>query len=802
MIRRLIPLSVLAVLVCILLWPVLAGDQVLLPGTMLQRMSPWEASVLDNGDARWNALTWDAIAYFYPARTLLGQAINSGELPLWNPHQMCGTPFLADGQSAALYPPNFLFAVLPPARAFGLLAALHLLAAGLFTYVFLRGLNLSRAASTFGGVGFMLSGFAITWLELPGFLSSGVWLPLILHLSRLAHERGSVYYAAGAGAALALCLVGGHPQIAFYCLLAVGLYWVYIVVSAWREVAVWRSVGLACLTFALGFAMAAPQLLSSAELAAVSHRGGAVPTAAGYAAYSSLAMPWQKLIVLLIPDFFGNPSRFGFWYTGQYAEYCGYVGLLPLLLMFSAFGGEDKSRRQARFFGVLAALALLMALGTAVNRLFYFDVPGFARSGSPARALFLFMFSVPVLGAIGLDRVLKMGAEGKTRAVLRVLLSGAALLIFGIILLKFYLASFRAEFVVLPAHLPEMRAFPVLFLAGLITILLIVTGTLRRRPGGILVVGILAADLLGFGLPYNQTCAPPEVYPSTELTSYLKEEAEFSRIMPLNREWSLAGFPESVLPPNSASVYGLYDVQGYDSLYPVRYKALLDAAAGRDSCPRENGNMVFARNPDSPVYDLLGVRWIISMRPLGGECRRIDECFVYENTDALPRAFIVHTVEYAEDEEILRRIVGGETNLRRAALVSPEDAKHLKPWWDEDFLRAMKPAAADRADITGYTCNTVTLEVDAVRDGVLVLTDQYFPGWKALVDGRAAEVIQVDYAFRAIAIPRGEHRVVFSYEPRSFGAGLWIAGSAFAPILGLAIFGGVRGLRYGHEMHT
>ncbi|HET6454809.1 MAG TPA: hypothetical protein VFI02_10425, partial [Armatimonadota bacterium] len=204
----------------------------LLPADMLSDMSPW-SEVPRPSSLRWDALTWDSIAYFYPARLLLGQSLRNGELPLWNPHQMCGTPFLANYQSAVLYPPNWLFGVIPAARAFGILAALHLFALGAFTFLFLRSLSLGRIASTFGAIAFMLSGFAIAWLELPVFLSTGVWLPLALFFINKAHMPTThrTRYAALAGVALGLSMLGGHPQIAFYVFMAVALYWAYLAIA-------------------------------------------------------------------------------------------------------------------------------------------------------------------------------------------------------------------------------------------------------------------------------------------------------------------------------------------------------------------------------------------------------------------------------------------------------------------------------------------------------------------------------------------------------------------------------------------
>ncbi len=449
MARRSVPFVVFVILAAILLWP-LATGKVLLPASMLGRMLPWNAS----GDfavrnVHWDALTWDGIAYFYPARALLSRGL--GELPLWNPYQMCGVPFLASPQSAVLYPPNWLFALLPVDITFGLLAFLHLFAAGSFTYLFLRKIGLGAIAATFGGVAFMLSGWTVTWLELPVLLASGVWLPLTLYLSTLAWERRSALHASLAGGTIALSLLGGHPQIWLYGLMATCLYWVYLATTARKGgrgsvraahhdlnedlprgsdgASPSLALGLALLVFAVGFLLAAPQLLPTMELASLSHRGNGAPTAEGYHAYSALSVPAGNLIRLLVPDFYGNPTQGNYWGTGEYAEFCGYLGMLPLLLLPFAFKGNG--RRNALFFASILALSLLMVTGTGINRLFYFLVPGFSRSGSPARALYLYTFAVTVLGAIGLDRLIALRDKVSGRICLG---SAAGLLIVGLIL--------------------------------------------------------------------------------------------------------------------------------------------------------------------------------------------------------------------------------------------------------------------------------------------------------------------------------------------------------------------------------
>jgi hypothetical protein len=530
--------------------------------------------------------------------------------------------------------------------------------------------------------------------------------------------------------------------------------------------------------FGVGLALASPLILPMSELAALSHRGSPTATSEGYAAYSSLAMPFWNLITVLIPDFFGNPSKGTFWGPYEYAEFCMYIGILPLLVLPLAFSAKETQRKQMWFFAGLGLLALLMTLGTAVNRLFYFGLPGFAGSGSPARVLFLFVMSAAVLAGIGLDKLLKEVGKERSRAVSAVLFAGLGIVVFGATL--FFTNAYRLSDRIgtgdlIAQIMPDARPFFAFFLIAVIILALTLTGRIGRKLGIALILCIMAADMLAFGIQYNPTCSKAEVYPSTRLTDFLQKNAGLSRVMPINEKWAIRNFPQAVLPPDTASVYGLYDVSGYDSLFPVRYKALLDAAAGGESCPPENGNILFARNPGSPIYNLLGVRWFISQQPLGSASRKIDGCYVQQNPKALPRAFIVYSAEAANDSDTLRRMATGQTDLGATALIAPVRSGIQET--EIGQLLTAAPALSTRrsVEITKYTCNTVGLSVGTDRTGLLILTDQYYPGWRASIDGKPAPIIRADYDFRAIIVPAGHHQVIFHYAPHSLTAGYAIA---------------------------
>lgn len=623
--RRGAPYLLFAALVCVFLWKPIFTGKALLPGDYLALMHPWKAVITPpKGDLQWNPMHWDAIAQFYPWRVYYARSIRAGRLPFWNPHQFCGTPFLANGQSAVLYPFNLLYVFLDPIDATTAYAALHLFLAMAFMYMLLRQLERSAAASVLGAAAFAFSAFMVLWLELPTFVGAAVWLPLVLLLILKAEESRSALHSACAGAALALSFLAGHFQIAFYVLGAAALWWVWQAARARRRgntvPAGPRLIGLIGLFLVAFVFISAPQVLPTVELARNSHRVRE-RTPEGYARFVSNALPVYRLVTALVPDYYGNPSRNNYFLLGNldghvgsaadYMEYGMYAGVLPLIL--AAIGlGTIRRTPNAGFFALLAALALLTATGTAINYIFYYAVPGFSALGGPNRILLLYLFGLAGLASFGLDALAgirnpdpTVRAKGKgwiaPLVVLFALVSGAAAASLG--------------------DLPETAAAGLRSLAALLFasgLLVIARARMHACRGSFpaLAVGLAAVDLFAFGINFNPTCERSRVYPRTELTDRLRKVTGSDRIAPINPEWSLFRTPDAVLPPNSAMVYGLYDVGGYDSLYTRDYKDYIDTVQGQDSSPIENGNMVLVKRYVPELARL--ARYVVTTQRLDG----------------------------------------------------------------------------------------------------------------------------------------------------------------------------------------
>jgi hypothetical protein len=743
-------LILLLLLPTLLLWRVVFGGDVFLPADLLQDLAPWRAPHATHF-IPWNPLLWDSMAEFYPWRLFASETLRQGWLPLWNPHELCGTPFVANSQSAVFYPFNLLVVILSVARAFGVSVWLHLVMTGLFMYGFLRSaaLKFSPGAALLGAVTWQMSAWQVSWLALPTFLCVACWLPLALWLTwRALGEPGPQTCRAGRWAALGVCLgvliLGGHLQIAFYCLGLVFAYALFLLFSNSPSIGgreSWATLILhVLLALALTFGLAAPQVLPSLELAHVSHRAGAA-SLAGYTHYTALALPPLNLITLWLPGFYGNPTQGTYWGAmanggpSDYMENACYLGILALALAFLGVAGGWKTSRPLRFFAIAAIVALLMALGTPLDALPYFGLPGFSQSASPGRILVLWTFCGAILAAGGTECLL-------TRTVTRKLGFGAMLAFVAVSVCAIggTLAwiSAKGPAGVLAVNLPrvgDLWRVPLGILLGAAALLwLRGRGTLPNSAAGFLLATLAAVDLLAAGYGYNHTAQIRAVYPVTPAITYLQQHLGINRVLVLNQRWSIDGHhpPQALLPPNGATAYGLNEVGGYDSLLTRRsmqFVARVDN--GQDPAPLENGNMVFTWDYGSKAAQDADALYIASQIPLADPVLDLvaqqPGMYVYLNPKSQPRA---------------RGIAKG---------------------WEISM------------GLTDNAPTSVTVQGVGFNGGMLVVGDQWDPGWHAWENGKPVPILPHNGMFQAVPIRSpGLVTVQLRYQPDTFRAGLYL----------------------------
>ncbi|MCC7494885.1 MAG: hypothetical protein IT204_21220 [Fimbriimonadaceae bacterium] len=530
----------------------------------------------------------DLTLQFIPWRNFAAQQVLAGRLPLWLPDVYLGLPFLANNQSAVLYPPHLLPLPGVVAVAAGLVLHLHLAAAG--SYCFARALGRSRAAGLVAGLGYGLGGYLVSKQQFPSLGYTIAWLPWLFWAAERLRQRPGPRTAALLGVLVGLQWLSGHAQMSVLQLALLAAWWVSTPrplrsATAWR----WGLVGLLA-----GCGVGLAQLLPTAELLRLSPRSGFT-----FDDVARFNLPPFQVLTVLAPNLFGCPAgRLPYLGVGPYWEMTWYAGALTVPLALCASRAQE---RRVGFWWGAAAVGLALALGryTPLYRLAYELLPPLRIFRDPARFTLYSTFALTVLAAAGYDRLddrLRRVATGllagvATALVLTVLAPGDLLTAALAALLAWSPLKQVANLAPLAAGWREALTLQLLALLALLTAARAAAAAPRRRW----LVALLALDLTVYGHGLNPvapltavTQPPPENIPRGALV--LAPSAEESAEQCFN----FAHYPPSdclpgtrrTLTPHVALGSGLRTVWGYDPLRPAATLAALQAATAGDWAQR------------------------------------------------------------------------------------------------------------------------------------------------------------------------------------------------------------------------
>ncbi len=768
-------------------------------------------------------LGYDLYTYFFPAKTYAAAALWRGELPLWNPYLFFGAPFLANVQMAVLYPPDLLFALLPFDRAVAISQWLHLLIAGSGMYALCRwGWGLDALGGAIGALAFAGGGFFGAHMGHLNQVHAGAWLPwmalavfrLAASLSPAGHgdttrrhyprwapatlRRGLPWLVAG-GVAVALQLTAGHTQEAYYSLFALGVlgagYTLWPPARApwrWSHLPAYGAIALN------GALLAGGQLLPSVELSRLSYRQGGIPLAEAVA----LGMERMYILESLLPTFWSLPSQ----------EVTGYVGVTALILAGLAFT-LSPARRTVLALGGLTLLAITLALGTytPLYAWLYAGAPLFDSFRAPGRWLLISSFALAGLAAHGAT-ALRRGSSGPERESMALryglALTGAAGLLF--------FSLWRTNEVGAIQWLPHTRVAVLWGAAALGAIALGLLSIFARPGWPRLALGCgLALELVWAAreMEYNRPGDPQLYLRPPALAGYLAARlGATDRVLSIAVEEHLDGTRlrqvapgedgnhrryvamREALKPSLGLAYGLPTIDGYDGgLLPTQdyagFKTLL--VTGEPPIPHYTLPPQLNGRADRELLGWLNVRYVLTDGRNGApgpgwELRpgAPGAAWLYENPDAGRRALLVHRVAAAPGEAGAAIGALAWLDLGREAIVKAPSAE-LPP--------VDAGAQVRRAEIVRYSPQELEIETEADGAALLVLSDSYYPGWHATVDGLPAPILQANLLFRGIPVPAGRHRVRLWFDPLSVKLGLALSGAAvLANSAGALLAGRVR----------
>jgi hypothetical protein len=757
-----------------------------------------------------HALYWgDPILGFYPAHDLWRQYVLSAHLPTWNPYIFNGLPFLADAEYSTLYPSLLLNLVLPLHRALAVDLALHLFLAGLFTYLFLRQQRLPVAPALLGGIVFACGGYLAVRIVHVSLIRTGAWFPLLLLILARSPFPRSGRYVLALGVVLALQLLGGHAQTVLISGLLLVLFGLWTVFVGGRGRSPWNrrllgAMGIGTLVALCGLVLAAAQVLPALEMAQHSDRSGGK----GLAFATSFSLPARQLPMLLLPNVLGNPHQEGYFGQWVYWEMIGYAGVVTFLL--ALLGLLASRRRERLLWGTVSLLGIILAMGTdtPLYRVAYAIVPTLDYFRVPARFLFWFAWGMAVLAAYGTERLLPPVQLDSPR-VWRLLLIAAGLVAAAMLYVAArgpgvpaFLTWFTGQTALIGRDLPEVaraeitaavtqaavletRRFALLWIGGGILIVAILTGRLQPRLGQFLLVALVAADLFGYGARHYPTVPPAVLQRSIPTPGLLDLEGGRYRIL-TTRNYVLFWFAHmtnqdrvrtleeldafrTALVPNTAGLWGIANVAGYTPIAVGNVLQFVDAS-GEDAV-RHGGS--------SRLLDFQGARYIFTRANLADRYAPVYRgrtYFVWRNERALPRGYLVTQYEVQPDERVLPRLLEGWDPARVVVLAAaPAETYGLRPGVDPG-----------RVTTRTYGLNRQVFDLELAAPAIFVLSDTYYPGWTAYIDGRRRPILRANLAFQAVALPAGARRLEFVFESRSAIAGSLVSAAGW---LALAVAG-------------
>jgi hypothetical protein len=475
-------------------------------------------------------------------------------------------------------------------------------------------------------------------------------------------------------------------------------------------------------------------------------------------------IPWQHLMQFIFPDFFGNPTTLNYWGVWNYAEFSGYIGILPLLFAITAmFFRRDK---KTYFWTGLFIAGLLFALPTPLAQLpFLLHVP-FLSTAQPTRLIAVIDFSLAILAALGLDMFHK-----KPRSiVIPSVFVGIFVAIgwgFAFIFYKLF-PEVTLQQVAVTKH--NLIFSTLIFCGGLSIIFfwnLLEKRTWKKLSFIFLTLLLIVSfyDVLRFAQKFTPFTTQAYLFPPTKTITFLQQHAGNYRIMETDSQ---------ILPPNFSVIYKMQSVDGYDPLYIKRYGVFI-AAMQRNkpdlSSPFGFNRIITPQNIHSPLINLLGVKYVLSLKDIqSDQFKKVfqeGQTQVYENTQVFPRAFFVQKVQsVSTQQEAIEKMFSKNFDPEKQAIIEQCPAECNEA---SSFGRSFTFVQEDKIDysppvIFSYKSNSVSIKTDTNKEGFLLLTDSFYPTWHAFVDGKETPIFATDVTFRGVRVPAGKHIVVFQDE--------------------------------------
>ena len=658
----------------------------------------------------------DVVHLNLPLKEILSASLKNNTWPLWTPLLASGFPILAEGQIGTFYLPNlFLFRFFPTVLAYNINLILAFLLSGLGCLLLGRRLTLSPFSSLFFALVFTFSGFFAVHLNHFNLIQAASLLPILfwacIRLWKTANFPSSLLFAL----ILTEQIFTGHFYIVFITLLGIFLFFLILTFQEEKEkrVKILKKTGGALFfSLILTILLSAIQLFPTSELWRLSTRSAGL----SFDSVTSFPYPFKHLLGFLSPYIFGSPAKGTYppfsseW--GIFWENTAYIGIVPLLFSFLALFFWREKLVKTGF--ILFVVSLFLVLGKNSPFYFVFSFFPFTLFRVPSKFLLLTTFALTLLATFFFARI-----QGK-----KVFLS--------LSFLFFFIDLFRFSYnypPITPAsfwtNTPPSAAF------------------LQNKDGRIATIGATT------------------LWNDTFLTSGWQDIKPYA-------------YFQNSLYPNLNVLFGIPQIRiNTGGLIPRRVSLFTALTSGVEIDEKEKTASISSITKNS--FSLGNVKYIISPYTISdpsftlvnkivpSDDLPLSPFLIYENKDVLPRIYIAFKGKKVDTLESFYRQLNSTEFIDNKEVLLEEENSLTSGQTTKD--------EEGSARITGGSATDMSITTSSSKDGLLVVTDTYYPGWKAYVDGKETPIIMVNLTQRGIMLPKGNHLVRLSFYSQTFETG-------------------------------
>ncbi len=714
----------------------------------------------------------------YAAREIITKDLSQYKsIPLWYDYVFSGLPTVASpfGDAASLYP--FIRLVIPTHILWTYIFVFGFMIAGIGMYLYLKSIDISNYAALVGSIAYMFAGnlVSMTFAGHEGRLLAAAFFPSAFFFFNKGISTKKFFWFVFAGGVAGFSFLHGHFELTYFGLLF-ALSYLFIQLILDRKQNKIRN-SLKIISYSLISALIALGMYMVNYLPFYGNLSYTARSDVSFQTYqwsTSYPLPFKEVFELIVPQFSGAPGNY--WGSNSIKLHAEYFGIILIILAVFTLFIKIRERR-TRFFLGASIVGTLIALGgqTPFFKLAYL-LPGMKRFRGPSMVFYLVAFSVITIGAIGLQALIDYNqqkkpydqhAKKKFRSSIYVILA-----IFLLTIIAFKMSKGNGENI--SSFWFGIRGLLISALIALVCIFLfnqLVNRKIKLTSFLIILIPLMLFDQWRVGSKFLKTVDAPSIYyAQDEVINYLKSDTSMFRVYPLYYGRSNDG------------ILDLNHIQSLSGQGPNPLRSYQEFLGAEKTVSFQGPNLIYPN-----FLNLLNTKYIISV-PLPEEVSRYDartqamiaelrnfvsrpglelvhsgrNYFIYKNSSALPRAFLVSNYEVIKDKgQIVERLKDINFNPLKFVII-PETIPDVSN---------ITESIIGTTNIIRYTPNHIIIETEQNANGFLVLSENYHPDWLCKVDGKLTKIYPAYHTLRAVYIKAGKHNVEFYYYSKLYVLG-------------------------------